>query len=190
MSYFDNIFDKLFNQDSESPIIHEPIRRGEGHERKYREWKEQQKAIVLSRVVISVELKKKNLESVPQVQFLELPNANGLAVSYIEDFHKDSFRCLLDYWAELVKMFGYRSINADYMVREKDGKTEEIEKRFLKPILGEEKPFEQKYGNILIENVTIDGQPCYIKLTATTYSDTNYQTPLAFNQLLDHLLAY
>jgi hypothetical protein len=45
----------------------------------------------------------------------------------------------------------------------------------------------QLYGNIVIEKVSLNNQPNYLKFLATFYSDRLYQDPNPFDQLLDRL---
>jgi hypothetical protein len=121
--------------------------------------------------------------SSPDVHILKGTSANGLAVSYDDTLNKDDLTFLMEALKDEVLSLGYKRSNADQTIREKGNGTEKICKYYLKPIIKGSAPFDQKYGNILIEEVLINDKPSYLKLVVSSYHDSSYRKALPFSEL-------
>src|SRR5690606_3879802 len=140
--------------------------------KRYHEWKGSGRlTALLKEVARSYYLKQQAIDNNPDVHLLQSNYANGFAISYSSEINKDDFLYFFDWLAERVEGLGYKRSNSDILVTDKKTYVESREKHYLKPVTGSEKPTDQKFGNILIESVSIDENPSYIKLIANIYSD-------------------
>jgi hypothetical protein len=82
---------------------------------------------------------------------------------------------------------GYKLVNADRSLFDKDKYVETKERYYLKPIIdaqNSDELFNQRFGNIMIEQVLIDNKPSYLKFMASIYSDRLYTKALDFEELM------
>ncbi|MEQ8535197.1 MAG: hypothetical protein RIB86_25295, partial [Imperialibacter sp.] len=100
------------------------------------------------------------------------------------------FQFLFDYLAEISKTLGYRQVNSDVTITEKNDTIETREKHYLKPPIGTaDQLSKQLFGNILVEYIMIDDQPSYIKLLANIYFDRQYEPAEDHRELISHLFS-
>ncbi len=80
------------------------------------------------------------------------------------------------------------SSTADRSLFDKDKYVETKERYYLKPIINAENTnelFNQRFGNIMVEQVLIDNKPSYLKFMASIYSDRLYTEALGFEELME-----
>ncbi len=190
MGFFEDVYNKLFSKSqSNTKILHEVLERSDNFKSDYLKWMlESGLDDKLNSIRTSYELKKKGIEQNPVIHVLSSKYANGFAISFSDYFLKSDFAFLLEYFGKKTKELGYKLSNNDLMISDKGNYTQTIEKLYLKPIISAEPPIDQKYGNILIENVMIDDKPSYLKLHASIYSDSLYKNALSFEDYLAHIL--
>ena len=129
-------------------------------------------------------LKKKGVDQHPQVHIFKNNSANGFAVTDSNYFEKNEMQYIADVFVSRIKeQSDYRLANADVIEEVKKDHVLKKEKYYLKPAITTNFPIPQLFGNILIENIFIDGRHNYFKLMATVYHDRNYQNFLPFDKL-------
>lgn len=195
MSFADHLLKRLFKSKSPSglPVVEEKLRRSERYTEAYELWKTRDAySRRLDEIYLSYHLKKQNEQSsFLEVHLLNSPYSNGFALTYHPDFSYEEFSFLFDYFSERVQELEYRHYTSDRRIYDRAGYVEAIEKHYHKPKQPQElqdKKLEQRFGNILIEQVLIDDKPSFIRLMAHVYSDRKFHAPNPFEGLLDHLL--
>jgi len=189
MSFFDEVFSKLFKKKSSDtiPVIHEPLERSEKQEVTYQNWVTSGMCGSLIDSISDAHHKKNlGILSEYEVHILNTPYANGIAISYHADIGEEPFRMLFDYFKEQTLTMGYRLAQADRRILDKGEYEETIEKWYLKPAISTEKVevVDQIYGNVLLEHNTIDRKPSFIKLMVNIYQDRSYTKALEFDEYL------
>lgn len=189
MSFFDNVVGKLFGKQSpKTAFIHEVMSRSDKEIEAYEAWKRTEDfECVISDVERGYYLKKQGILSSMEVHLLESKYSNGFAITFNEEFTDENFQHVFDYLKERGLEQGYKLAQADRRILDKDTYEETIEKWYLKPN-GEDLGTgiaDQKFGNILIEKVSIDRKPNYLKLMANVYQDRLYTEAKPFSELIE-----
>ena len=189
MSFFDDIYDRLFPKEESAPkIAQQLIKRSQTYLTEYQRWSDSpNRTQQVDQLMRGYHYKKMRIQSSYDVHLLTSSMANGFALSYNVDISKQHFQFIFDYLADRVKVLDYKLANSDITITDKPDFIETKEKHYLKPLVGSGQLLNQQYGNVLIEHVLINEKPSYLKLVANTYSDRNYSNPLDFDELLEHL---
>lgn len=193
MAFFDQVYRKLFppKNPSQKSLVHEVITRGDSYSKAYNLWKHSiPRKDLVSAIGNSYQLKEKGMVGDPDVHILDTQYSNGFAISYNPSLDKREFQFLFDWLAEKIEALGYNRATSDLIISEKPTYVESKEKHYLKPKLSDETPINQRFGNILIEYITIDDTPSYLKLVANIYSDRMYKKPEKFSKLAEYLLEF
>ena len=193
MSFFDDVMGRLFGKKEEEkvPLVHEVLERSEREKNEYQAWVDAGDYKDLVQAVSSGYLKKKmGILAELDVHLLETPYSNGFAISFNDKLGTVAFRNLFDYLKEQTLGMSYKLSQADRRMSGKTDYAETIEKWYLKPNAQEEEDqvLNQLYGNVLIEHVTIDSRPSYIRLMVNVYQGRQYSEPLKFDHYLERLL--
>jgi hypothetical protein len=190
MTFFDQVYNKLFTSKSTGLILHEVLKRSNSYLEEYELWKESGlPATLISDINESLRLKKEGIVKSPDVHQFSSDFTNGIAITYSPEINKSHFKFLFDLFAEKVQNLGYKTSVRDLMVTGKKTYIESKEKYYLKNRPSNTKPIDQKYGNIIIEWVAIDDQPSFIRLMAQAYNDRLYKSPENFDDLAKYLLS-
>lgn len=189
MSFFDNVVGKLFGKQSpKTAFIHEVMSRSDREVEDYESWKRTEDfECIISDVERGYYLKKQGIVSSMEVHLLESKYSNGFAITFNEEFTEENFQHVFDYLKERGLAQGYKLAQADRRILDKDTYEETIEKWYLKPN-GDDPGTgiaDQKFGNILIEKVSIDRKPNYLKLMANIYQDRLYTEAKPFSELIE-----
>ncbi len=189
MTFFDQVYNRLFGKKSGAPMVHEVLKRSEYYLDQYEFWKESILSDeMLSAVKTSLKLKEQGVLKTPEVHAFAGDYSNGFAITYNPEFDPTQFSFLFDLFAERVKEMGYKTSVSDLIMSEKKDYIETKEKHYLKPIVDQaEGPIDQKFGNVTVELIKIDEVPSFIRLMAHAYNDRQYKTPSSFDFLSDHL---
>ncbi|MEM8969454.1 MAG: hypothetical protein AAGE93_23755 [Bacteroidota bacterium] len=195
MSFFDKIVDKLFPaKNGLTTQIREVMHRSEKDQKAYEQWKnngEQPK--LLQKVAQAYYYKKTNIRSEIDVHILNMPTANGFAITYHPEIKEKHFQYLLEYLKDRVMLLGYRLVNKDRRIVEKPNYVETTEHYYLKPPITaesmEKMPIDQQFGNVSLSQVFIDNRPSFLKVLVSFYSDRLYQEALHFDDFVSHLFA-
>ncbi|MEM9831901.1 MAG: hypothetical protein AAF944_14765 [Bacteroidota bacterium] len=195
MSFFDRITEKLFStKNGVAPQVREVMRRSDKDRRAYEQWKESgDREQLLQEVAQAYYYKKTNIRSEIDVHILNMPTANGFAITYHPRIQKKHFQYLLDYLKDRVALLGYRVVNTNRRIVEKANYVETTEHYYLKPPLDteslEKQPIDQQFGNVSLSQVFIDNRPSFLKVLVSFYSDRLYQDALHFDDFVSHLFA-
>ncbi|MFY0601334.1 MAG: hypothetical protein JXR03_16785 [Cyclobacteriaceae bacterium] len=189
MSYFDEVYKKLFPKKTKGPILHEVLKRSDAYLDQYDLWKDSSlPSELIGEIAESLRLKAEGIIKNPNVHQFSGESSNGFAITYNSDIDQMHFHFLFDLFAEKVKALDYRVSISDLIVTEKNGYVESKEKHYLKIKPAEQTPIDQKFGNIVIELIRIDEVPSFIRLMANTYNDHLYKSPKKFKELAEYLL--
>lgn len=204
MSFFDKIIAQVFGThqvDSNIPLITEEIKRSEAYKNAYFRWLNEGKyRWLLQKINCGYELKKKDEIDDLQIHILHSTGANGFAVSYSLLMEDKDLQFLLDYLKERVLQLGYKSYSSERRIFDRKEYVETIEKHYLKPITSKVIPenahyhpnnkeiYDQIYGNIIIEYISIDDKPSFLRMMRHYYSDFLYMPARPFDDLVNHLL--
>ena len=191
MTFFEKIIQKIFPQ-KKAADVHEVLKRSERDQQAYAVWKNSDAPEQLIRdIAQAYYYKKTNIDSKIAVHLLTTAYANGFAISYPASIDPKSFQHLFDYLQERVQTLGYRVVNADRRIKDRDTYVETTEQYYLKPPVhtGDIKhgSINQLYGNVAVEHTLIDHRPSYIKVQASVYSDRLYQDALHFDEFAERL---
>jgi hypothetical protein len=191
MSFFENIIKKLFPGESNSrrTLLHEVILRKKNEQLNYAQWLESELRQKQVREIKSAyTLRKHDISSPLTILIYNTSYSNGFALTYNKFFSESEFRFIFDYFRDKVLDMGYKIANSDRKIREKPNYIETREKHYLKPPINYNEGInDQKYGNILIEHISIDDKPDYIKVMANVYSDRYYSKPESFEDFMEKL---
>jgi hypothetical protein len=192
MGFFEDIVGKIFGkQEQRQPLVHEVLERSEKELASYERWlmSDSSKELI-SDFDRAYSLKMKQVESSLAVHLLQSKYANGFALSYNEQIGAENFQHFFDYLKNIVEPQGYRVAQADRKLKVKGEAEEEIEKWYLKPLADDlsAQLIDQRFGNILIEKVSINRKPSYIKLMANIYQDRLYTKAKPFEELYQQLI--
>ncbi|HCX23873.1 MAG: hypothetical protein CMB80_28180 [Flammeovirgaceae bacterium] len=195
MAFFDQIVEQLFPQKSgkNEILVHEPIKRSESFQEDYSRWVKSFKRVdLLKSVYSSYELKKQEVIGDPDVHLLQSNISNGFAVSYNDRIGKDDFVFFFDWLSEKTNQLDYRRTNSDVTVTARNNQIETLARYYYKPKISAgttEKLIDQQYGNILIEHISIDDRPTYIRYIVNNYRDRKYTEAEDFEKLADFLFS-
>ncbi len=194
-SFFEQIIEKIFPAKitANQPLVREVLQRSIKDQANYKIWLDSsfQKEMI-KKISKAYFYKKANISSELQVHLFNAHGANGFAITYHQDFEVKSFQHLLDYFKDLILRLNYRLQIADRQMTDKGSYVETIDKYYLKPYIKEDameaKICNQLFGNVLLEHVSIDNKPSYIKILVTTYNDYSFTKALDFDEFTEILL--
>jgi len=192
-SYFEEVYQRLFKkQQVKAPVVHELLKRSEKELSSFEEWnRSEERKNLVNDFDRAYHLKKQLIESAMKVHLLESQYANGFAITFNDVFTEESFRQLFDYFKDQVLQMGYKLAQADRRISDKETYEESIEKWYLKPLSADfdAKIVDQRYGNVIIELVSVNRKPNYMRLMANVYQDRLYTKALPFEELFSNLVA-
>ena len=191
MSFFENLYKQLFSTADKPIDISETLIRSDEFIADFQKWKNSPRSTeLIKKVKIAYDLKKAGAESDLYLSLYNSIYANGFFFEFNNSMSKNDFLYLFDYFREIVLKFGYFLSTSDKRTREKAGNLEITEKHYLKPQnRNQEGLLDQLYGNVLIEHVSTNNIPSYIKIMANIYADSNYKKPLEFDEFVERLLS-
>jgi hypothetical protein len=190
-SFFDKLWGQIFAKPipPSVPIISEPLTRKEAERGDYFRWVQTPLCANMKKSVLQAyRLKQQQEGHEIQVHLLSMPYANGFALSFDQPFTPSDFMHFFDWLKDRMLLQPYRLANADRQLFDRGAYVETKEKYYFKPKNEASlPPFNQHYGNVLIECVYIDRLPSYLKLVANIYSDRNYTEAKPFDGLLHQI---
>ena len=195
MSYFDKLVSKLFfKKPAGAADVHEVLKRSQHDQAAYQAWKgSQEQQELLQEIAKAYYYKKTNIGSELDVHLFNTDYANGFAVTYHPRVNPKNFQHLSEYFRDKVLEMGYRLVNADRRIIDRDRYVETIEKYYLKPPMSADDlsqeviQVNQMFGNIAIDHVLIDGKPSYLKVLASIYSDRQFQKAHSYDDFITGL---
>lgn len=195
MSYFDKLVSKLFSKKPRGvAAVHEVLKRSTVDQEAYEAWKGSgAQDVLLQEIAKAYYYKKTNISSDLDVHLFNTDYANGFAITYHPKISPKHFQHLSEYFRDKVLEMGYRLVNADRRIIDRDHYVETIEKYYLKPPMSaadlskEVIQVNQLFGNIAIDHVLIDGRPSYLKVMASIYSDRQFQEAQSYDDFISGL---
>jgi len=189
MEWFENITKKLFSKSTANnniPFLEENIVNRGDFMLQYKDWTLSEKhTINIASLQVNETL---NGLSNIGVVLLKSPGING--IFFNDSFLNGSAKNEYKFWIECLKnallKSGYYQYQAKRKIYDRDNYVESIERTYLKPwpSIGASLPIDQMWGNITFELVLINDEPETLKISATYYSDRNYQKERDFYELL------
>lgn len=192
-SYFEEVYNKLFKKQSpKQPIVHEMLERSEKELLAYEQWKDsEERKFLVEDFDRAYHLRQQQVESAMKVHLLASQYANGFAITFNEVFTPVNFKYLFDYFKDQVLANGYKLAQADRRISDKETYEESIEKWYLKPQSADfsQELIDQQFGNVIIEAVSVDRKPSYLRLMANVYQDRLYRKAKPFDELFNNLVS-
>ena len=195
MSFFDQIIGKIFkNQQTTLSLQHkEVLKRTDKELNKYKSWiHEKRHHQIVEAVSQAYFYKKTQIISPIEIHLFQSQGADGFAIKYDQTIGKENFQHLFDYFKDQVLDFGYKLQVSERNFKDKNSHVEIIQKYYLKPAhknLTEptSSTINQQYGNILIEHISLDKSPGYLKFLVTFYQDRLFTVVKDYDELINRL---
>lgn len=195
MSFFSDIYQRLFRNTPQTgsyrkPFLQETLKRSSAELSVYEAWKDSSEMQRLFDDLYDNYLREVNDRENPLgLYVLDSKAASGFYFRISPPFDTKNIYFFFDALRDKVLQEGYYLYTSHRKVFLKNGKTEISEMHYLKPPASSDMtlPQDQMYGNIQIDLVIVEGEPQYIKLMASVYSDRNYSEALNFSLLMEKL---
>lgn len=196
MTLFNRLFQELFGKNAhhldEEKGIHilEEIKRNQVFLDNYEKW--QCKGIhngLLEYINQNWKTKAENPTSDVNMHLFRSKLSNGFYFRAESPWDTFDYDCLIQWIIEKCKLKGYVLKNAKREVIEEGGLLKTIEEFYLKPSLKfrRETPFEQFWGNILIEHRIVDENSRLLKLMVNSYDDRSYKKAYHFEDFMNYI---
>lgn len=171
------------------PFIEERLERSETEQEDLKKWKLSNSCLDLCSLVYDSFLEEKNH---PALTFLKLRSSSGFIINLEkEKTSLNDAQRFMDFLREKVLALNYKRQNSNYRLYTKNGKTEKIERFYMKPRLKlvENNRVDQLYGNVIIELTIREEQPLSLKFQVNRYSDRNYTDSRTFGALMEKVFS-
>lgn len=166
------------------PFIEEWLERSDEEKQDLIAWKLSDNCLNYCSLVFDSFSEEKNH---PALTFLKLPSSSGFIINLKKEETKlrDAQR-FMDFLREKVLALNYIRQMSSYRLYTKNGKTERIERFYLKPRLNivESNQVDQLYGNVIMELTIREEVPLSLKFQVNRYSDRNYTEGRSFKSLM------
>lgn len=196
MSFFDQIFQKIFNNLNEKSItIKEVLKRNEKFQKEYNNWKEGKNSVeLIEDTKTQYYYKKADISSNNNIILFSGRGSNGFAITYKKAFGKRNFQYLLEFFKENILKLGYTIQLAEFQMNDKNNFVESKEKYYLKANFRNQRKnlqiCNQLYGNVLLEHILVDNKPSHIKILVNYYQDSLFTKVLDFDDLVEAIFKY
>lgn len=193
--FVDQLLNKLFgsskkDEPQEAPVISEKLIRKPDYLDRYLEWLDSNRyaAVLLRLKSLHAEADRENVE---HFHIYRSPQANGFFFDENTGVNQEEFSFLLDHFRDATLDEGYRLYTSDTKLTEKSNSVQKIERHYLKPAPAKEMslPMNQRYGNVLMEYVSYNERPAYLKVMVSCYSDRNFTEALPYAQIAKKLFS-
>ena len=193
-NFLNRFFDSQKPRTHTVPFLHESIDLKSLDSETTRKWKseggyESFAELVLSEYRQRLILGKSNSDS-KEINILDKEHSNGWHFKCSTLDYKDKdYKMFAYFLAMKLKELGYVINVAEQKSTSKTNGVEMITHYYLKPslrfrMINEGGKVNQLHGNISIQYKVINGNPESFMFLAKSYSDSNYQSPLEFNNLI------
>jgi hypothetical protein len=191
MSFVSDVLQRLFPPDLPYFSMEEPIELHATLQEKLKQWDENPHAKkCLSTLRHAWELKKQGKTMTFPLFTHQSNGAEGLYFPFQAPLNEEDAVPIQEHLAAKLGVLGYYRTHGNLQTKEVNGVIQT--RRFLyykrRPSL-DEMPWPQAYGNLHLECFALDQKPQWLKIMAFTYADRQYQLPLPFQDLMDHLFA-
>ncbi len=175
------------------PFVEEWLERTKEEKEDFNSWKLGSECLDLCSLVHSNFLRYQEGERESgdnRITFLSSAKAAGFVFHFPKgEYTLREAQRFMDFLKWKVSGLNYVSQLSDYRLYAKRGKSERIERFYLKPrlALNEQNRVDQMYGNIIIELTIRDEVPIHLKLQSNRYSDRNYVDAYSFEELMQSI---
>lgn len=194
MTFFDEIIKKIFGgQTNPQNLQHKQLlKRSEKEKRKYLLWLESAESTeLLARVKKAYHYRKSNIPSDVTIDIFRSASANGFAISQEKGMDKRTLPNLMDYFREKVLNLNYRQQSATRKISDKGSYVHIEDKYYLKPSIRlqaqNQDVCNQLYGNVLLEQISIDNEPYMLKVLVTHYQDRLFTKVLDYDEFVSKI---
>lgn len=190
--FLDDLFKKIFPSSDQTPMnLKENMILKPNELAQSEEWAQTPEGkTLIDRLYKNYHFKKAGINDRPQVHLFDSQYAKGFAITFEEPLTDKTFDSIFLAFAHRVLALGYHQVSLDRKMEEINDQVKVTQKFYFKPPIKipiQNELISQLYGNIVLEKVSLNNQPNYLKFLATFYSDRLYQDPNPFDQLLDRL---
>jgi hypothetical protein len=197
MSLIDRLLKELFpakEKDSAAEkevLVKEMIERSHVFERDYQVWKEEgmHKGLIAH---LGEKVLEKAADPNAEVNYFAYRDSqsNGFYFHGEQPWSVEDYQFFIQHLIELLKAEEYHVNNSLREVTEENNQLKTVERFYLKPKLKfrREAPYQQLYGNVVIEHRIIEEQTNWVKLMANVYHDRNFQEAKDFEELMKKIL--
>jgi len=190
MSFFDNIFGKLFSP-QKAVEVHEMLNRSQQFKEDCSEWTEGADFKQLRKDLLdSWESKRNDDPAILDLETYISDYANGFILYPPKEGRAIPLSFLMEYLKDRMITASYRLVHRDRRIKEGPEHIETIEKYQLKPEVPVQIPMDQLYGNVIIELQKHDNKEVRLKFLASIYADRKYNEALDIHELIHYLFDY
>lgn len=192
MTYLKKLLQQLIpKQDSqpneEEVLIREPIKHNQVFKADYQEWKaNNMHKGLLAHLRENALIKSANPQA--EVNYFAYRDAqsNGFYFHSESPWNQVDYKFFVMHLIDLLQSEGYVLKHSRREVKETE-KLKTTEQFYLKPSLKyrKDKPYQQLFGNIIIEHRLVEEQTNLVKLMAQVYQGRVYQDPKEFEHLME-----
>ena len=179
-----NIFKK--SDDVSQPVnSNQQLTRSDDFLKDFAGWKNSQESTAMLGRMYQTFLQKENRDPDIDLNVHNSPGADAVSISRIDKNNPMLFRFLLDLFREKILSLNYRMYSSTVEKKKAAGDMLIFERHYLKPdVLNQGKPYEQYFGNILLELEFINNKVRYLKILSTYYTGYDYKPAMQFDDLI------
>ncbi|MEM9991106.1 MAG: hypothetical protein AAF738_05040 [Bacteroidota bacterium] len=189
------LFQSVEQSSPTQPVLHSLIARSEDEQKDYDFWKD---TLVCTRLMNWVHdqytIYLTDAEAVGEgLDFLSTPSSSGFMLYFYKTQYsrRDAVHFFDHLKKSIQQQLNYRSQISDVRTYNRANWVETTQRHYLKPRIHFEAdaPFDQQFGNILIELVLRNEQPHQLKFQTTAYHDMKFKKVNTFKNLMELLLS-
>lgn len=167
------------------------LKRSEQYMARYKEWlKQEHFAIYLAASYHAYHYAKAGLKEYDHITLVKEANREGI-ILHEPTINSVHLSFLLDYLKDRTEALGYCLRSAHSRSQKHENLQQHTETYYLTPkpqhVPGTSK-CNQLYGNIMLDNIRINGAPGHIRIIRNCFADPHFSAPLPFPELLKALL--
>lgn len=194
MSFAENILDRLFPQSvsPNEPFVSETLERSQNDKAGYQKWLADDTHRDLSQLyALAYFLKQRHITCSVNVHIFNSRSAHAFSISCSEHLETKSFQHYFDYLKNRARAMGYQLVRSEHELIDRTLYIETVERHHLTLALPEPDTLPgQLYSNLIIEHISIDDKPSYIKLMATHQADGQPNKTVTFREFIRRMFAF
>ncbi|MBT9392440.1 hypothetical protein KLP40_04625 [Hymenobacter sp. NST-14] len=187
-----DLLKRIFSDSPPASADWQPLHRSPAQERVRQQWLEQQVYLNWAGPYFKAyHYQKAGLPGAPfRVQLARQEGQHGAVFLYDPSIGPGNFQHFFDFIRDRVLALGYQLGAADQRTVRHERYSESTQKYFLKP-----QPHDctdtgrcnQRYGNVMVDLVSINGQPGFIRLFNNPFKDAIFTPAGSFDELIDQI---
>jgi hypothetical protein len=185
-----NFLKRLFSASPPASAAWQPLQRLPAHERRRQQWlADEVYRNWMGPFFKAYHYQKAGLPGARfRVQLIREAHLHGAVFLYDPSIGPGNFQHLFDYLRDRVLGLGYHLGAADERTTRHESFTESTQKYFLKPQphdCATSGRCDQRFGNVTVDLVRINGQPGFIRLLSNPFSDAIFTPAASFEELME-----